>query len=262
MTLDVAIATWQPSGLERVARMCLPQLPGVGYVVSWQEAGSDPVIPPELACRHDVRVVMCDVAGVSANRNNALRHCTADIVLMGDDDITYFPDGLRKLIAVFEENPALDLATFMYEGSDNKQYPRESVKLGWPLPKNFGVSMIEIAVRRQSLRGLEFDELFGPGAPVWQAAEDEKLLWDARKRGLNCRFYPIRIMRHEGLTTGFQPIRSAGVAAASGRIIRLEYPTTWPMRLMLKSFREWRKGADGWFCLRHMVRGAFSSGTV
>ena len=260
MKLDVAIATWQPSGINRVEHMQLPVVPGVRYIVSWQEYGSNPVVPDSLATRPDVTVVLCEEPGVSRNRNNALRHSTADIVLMGDDDLTYYPHALLQIIDAFERDPEMDVATFRYDGEHSKPYPREKCSLNGRLPKNYWVSMIEIAVRRESLHGLELDPHFGPGAPVWQAAEDEKFLWDARHRGLRCRFIPLTIARHYGASTGLRVISSPGIAAGQGRIVRLEYPFSWPLRMLLKSFREWRKGGHPWFCLRHMLRGAFSSG--
>lgn len=260
MNLDVAIATWQPSGILSVERMQLPVITGVRYVVSWQLPGPHPVIPRSLASRPDVTVCYFYRQGVSANRNNALRHCTAPIVLMADDDLDFYPDGLRRVMSAFDENPGLDLATFRHDGADGKKYPPSACSLQSKLPKNYSVATFEIAVRRSSLASLEFDELYGPGAPVWQAAEDEKFLLDARRRGLHCRFFPITIARHQSLTTGFRPIAGRGVAAASGRIIRLEYPLTWPLRLPLKIYRQWRRGASPLFLLRHMLRGIFSSG--
>lgn len=259
MTLDVAIATWQPSGLGRIVEMKLPAVPGVRYVVSWQEHGNNPVIPPEIACREDITVCLCEEKGVSRNRNNALDRCSAEIVLMGDDDLSYRAEELKGVIKAFEQRPEMQVATFRYHGA-MKQYPKSETPLRFPLPKNYGVATFEIAVRRKECRGLRFDELYGPGSPVWQAAEDEKFLWDARKAGLDCRFIPLDVATHTGPTTGDRVLSKPGIAAASGKVIRLEFPRTWILRTLLKSLRQWRRGGNFFFCLYHQFRGALSDG--
>ncbi|MCM1348490.1 MAG: glycosyltransferase [Firmicutes bacterium] len=260
MTLDVAIVTWLPEGIRRVAAMNLPAVEGVRYIVSWQEYGAEADIPAELRDREDLEVHLFDGRGVSANRNNAIRHCTADIILNGDDDLSYTPDELKAVIKTFEKNPEVHVATFAYHGSV-KRYPTEKTVLGFPLPKHYSVGAIEIAYRRECSRQLMFDELYGPGAPVWQGAEDEKFLYDARRMGLNCTFFPIKITTHHGgASTGARPLLTKGAAAASGRIIRLEFPASWPLRILLKSLRQWRMGACFLFTLHHQWRGAISGG--
>lgn len=257
MTLNVAIATWQADGIRRVAAMELPEVAGVSYVISWQ-AHADATIPESLSSRSDIAIHRFDRAGVSANRNNALSHCSADIILMADDDLRYTAGQLLRVIEVFENNPEVDIATFRYLGS-NQKYPAGETDLKLPLPKGFSASLITIACRRDSLNGLTFDEQFGPGAPVWQAAEDEKFLFDAISRGLRCRFFPIDITAHPNASTGSRPITSAGVAAASGRMIRLLYPLSFPLRIVLKAWRQHRIGGDFFFVLRNAFRGALQS---
>lgn len=256
-TLDVNIATWQPQGILRVEAMNLPVADGVRYVISWQGYGSDPQIPATLAMREDVTVYLCDKSGLAANRNNALRHSTADIVLISDDDLRYTAGQLRSVTDTMDANPEVQLATFAYDG-DDRRYPAEPCDLGRKLPKGYSVASVEIAMRRSA--GLEFDERFGLGSPLLQAGEDEKLLYDARRRGLRCRFFPIVIATHCGQTTGTRVVTSPGVAAAMGRCIALEYPLTWPLRVPLKAWREWRKGGRLWFMLRHLLRGVMVGG--
>lgn len=259
MTLDVAIVTWQPDGMSRIEAMKLPQVEGVRYIVSWQETGTGAIIPQQLAERVDIEVHVFNGSGVAANRNNALKHCQADVVLMADDDLRYTTEQLKSVIEVFAADETLDVATFRYEGAV-KEYPSEECQLGFPLPKNYGVATFEIAVRRRVLDRIKFDERFGPGAKVWQAGEDEKFLIDARKAGLNCRFFPITITHHEGLTTGDRPLTNRGVAAGQGRIVRLEYPRSWWCRIVLKSWREWRKhGTSPAFTLFNLFRGALET---
>lgn len=257
--LSVAISTWKPEGIIRVAGMHLPVMKGVEYVVSWQETGENPVIPHELAVREDVLVHIFDRKGVSANRNNAMRYVSGEYVLMGDDDLRYTEDDLRAVIDTLDANPDVDVAMFKYRGS-LKQYPSEPVVLGGKYPKNYSVTLFETAVRRSRIGDLRFDELYGPGAPVWHAAEDEKYLYDARKMGLKCKFFPIDITSHPHLTTGDRLMSTKGICAASGKYIRLENPVTWLLRVPLKAWREHKRGGRMFFSLYHMFRGALSNG--
>lgn len=103
-TLDVAIITHTPQGIDRVASMRLPHIDGVSYVVSWQDH-RDTQVPDSLASRDDVKVIRFDRSGLSLNRNNSFRHCTSDIILCADDDLTYMPEGLTAIMKLFADNP-------------------------------------------------------------------------------------------------------------------------------------------------------------
>ena len=256
--LDIAIVTWKPEGILRLEAMNLPRVEGVRYVVSWQLAGDNPQVPEKLSSRPDVEVHLLERPGVSANRNNACRHCTAPVVLMGDDDLTYYPEALREVIRIFKETPDLDVAMFRHDGED-KYYPDASCRLGIPLPKGMTAAAVDLAVRREALQRVRFDEKFGPGAPVWQAAEDEKFLLDLRRAGMDCRYFPVSICCHDHPSTGLRAM-TPGVAAAAGRYIRLEYPLSWIPRIFLKAWRDQRKGGKFLPTLRNMLRGAVSNG--
>lgn len=259
-TLDVAIATWQPAGIRRVAAMNLPRINGVRYVISWQcHGGEASPVPDALMERADVLVDRFDGTGVSANRNNALLHCEADVILMADDDLRYQPKDLEHVIATFEVHPQLQVAAFRYRGS-RKTYPTEAVALKRRLPKNYSCTTFELAVRREVTEKVRFNERFGPGAPVWQAGEDERFLYDARRAGLNVMFFPVDITEHYHPTTGSRPMTTAGICAASGKIVRMEFPWSWLMRIVLKSWREKKRGGRMWFSLYHQLRGALSDG--
>ena len=54
MTLDLAMITHGPQGIERVATVLLPPQPGVRYVVSWQRHENAPI--PTALLRPDVEI--------------------------------------------------------------------------------------------------------------------------------------------------------------------------------------------------------------
>lgn len=236
MTLDVAIATWQPDAIGRIAAMKLPRVEGVRYVVSWQAHGDCPVTEP-IERRDDITVVRFDGVGVSANRNNALDHCTADIILIADDDLTFTPEGLRGVIDTFKENPSVEVGLFRYATPRSKVYPDGECDLSLPLPRGYSVAAIEIAVRRDSRAGtLRFNTLFGPGAGMTRG-EDEIFLLTALRRGLRCRFFPLTVATHPHESTGDRRVSSVAALRAIGCIIALYYRVSWPLRLVVKARR-------------------------
>lgn len=252
--MDVAIATWQPEGIRRVEAMNLPRVPGVRYVVSWQLPGSDPVIPESLAGRDDVYVCFTDKQGLGANRVNACAHCDAEIILIADDDLIYTPDRLQAIIDTFDRNPDVDLATFQFIGSP-KKYPEKEFDLTFPFPKGYHAASIEIAFRHKVLDQINFDSRFGIGAPLFQSGEDSKFLHDVIRAGFHCRFFPITICTHDHPTTGDKPMPK-GVALAEGKLIRLQYPASWILRVPLKAWRNKKKGGTFFPTLYYLFRGA------
>jgi hypothetical protein len=254
LTLNIAIATWKPDGIKRVAAMDLPRLDNVSYVVSWQLSDGAP-IPPELD-REDVKIFRTDLVGVANNRNNAIEHCDADIILHADDDLMYRAQGLRAVIRSFELNPEVEVATFKYKGGSHKNYPIRECDLS-KTPKGMYFSMIEVATRRDSRAGeLRFNTKFGPGAEFTASAEDEVFMLTAQRRGLNCRFFPITICTHVGHSTGTRSVTDERVLHGMGAFIRLSHPRTSRLRVFLKAYRMARSGqAPFFFALRGLDRG-------
>ncbi len=241
LTLEVLIATCGPDGGRKVEAMDLPEIPQVSYLVSWQNS-RDEEIPSSLAVREDVRVTRLDGIGLSRNRNNCLDHAKGDILLIADDDLVLYPEGLSAILKVFGENPRLDYGSFMYDSDVPKTYPVKETSLA-RLPKYFYQTSFEIALRRDSKAGqLRFPENFGLGAGYFTAGEEELLLKKARRNCLECRFFPIKIALHKGPTTGVMPRLADGAIRARGALTAVENPLTWPARILLGSWRIWRAG--------------------
>ena len=244
LTLDVAISTYRPEGIERVVKMLRPLEPkkGVRYVVSWQEHG-DASLPTYLADRGDVEVWRTDLKGLSNNRNNSIEHCRGDIVLIADDDLEYYPDFAEKILSAFEEKPLLDLGIFKVDFHNPKKYPEETCRLSLPFPKGYYCSSVEIAFRRERLSDLSFWPEMGLGAPVLQSGEDELFLISAIKRGYDCEFFPIAIATHPSESTGNKI--SPGTLRAQGFIMALIYSWSLLPRLILKAKRLSSSGKIG-----------------
>ena len=197
--LDLAIPTWKPDALERFCPGNYPPHPGVRYVISWQRHGDAP-IPDAIARRTDILVFRTDCIGLSANRNNAIDHCTAPVILHSDDDLIYTPERLQAVIDTFAVNPDVDVAMFEHldhHGLPAKNYPTRETTLGIKMPRGLWCATFELAARRTGRAApLRFDTRFGPGAELLGSAEDEYYLHEARNGGLNCRFFPIIVATH------------------------------------------------------------------
>lgn len=241
-TLDLAVATYRPDGLERVCQMLLPPVEGIRYVVSWQAHGDAP-IPEAIARRSDVEVHRFEFGGGSSvNRNNAMSFCRGDIILQCDHDLIHFPEGLEKLRRAFMEQPDIDVATLRSEHGDMDRFPAGQVTLKGRLPKNYFVSTFEIAVRRSTAGYLRFVEEIGLGTPALNAGDDEIFLLTAMRSGLCCRFLPITVCAHPHASTGYKDRFTRGNLMGMGATIRLMYPWSSLLRLPLKAWRVCRNG--------------------
>lgn len=235
-TLDVAIITYGPQGILRVADMNLPVMDRVRYIVSWQDH-RDTTVPQSLL-RDDVEIHRLDIAGLSNNRNNAFSHCTGDIILCADDDVVYTSEGLNTVINTFEAHPDIDLATFMSrQAGVTRTYPDRECRLTTPLPRNYSVCSIETAFRRSTAGHLRCHPELGLGSPSMHGGEDEALLLSAIRRGLNCHFFPLTICEHPAVSTGNKSSFTDKNLRAMGCVIALYYPYSCALRIPLKAWR-------------------------
>lgn len=254
MTLDVAIPTHRHDGPARFVSMLPPTLAGVRYVLSWQDHGNA-LLPRKIADRKDIVVVRCEETGVSANRNNALRHCTADVVLFGDDDIKYDACALEAVKQAFASRPDMQVAFIRYLPHE-KAYPLTECEVKGRWPKGYYAGAPEIAVRRNVM--FDFNTRIGPGTQPFSTGEDS--LWAMQAlyaHKLKCYMLPITVGTHQGVSTGNRPISDPGIAQAMGALIRLEYQISWPLRIVLKAYRLWRNGQCSFaFALKKLTKGA------
>lgn len=248
MTLQLLVCTID-LGIHNVKHLLLAPIEGVSYLVSWQHSHDFIAhsVPPELL-RDDVKVITMKGRGLSRNRNNAIRHASADICLIADDDCSYQPQYFAHIIDVFSKHPSLHLASFMMKHSaDGKQYPSHSFSLSH-YAKGYYATSFEIAFRRDAVQGhIWFNELFGLGAPVLQSGEENLFIKDATDAMLDCRFFPIVVVEHNHPTTSSSRISQPGVIMAEGAYISIAYPCTCIPRLLLKAHRLHRANRLGFF---------------
>ncbi|MDE7159673.1 MAG: glycosyltransferase family 2 protein [Muribaculaceae bacterium] len=238
--VDYAVVTYGPEGISRVASMLLPPAPGVRYVVSWQNHDGAPV--PDALERPDVLVVRTSTRGISLNRNNALSHCDADIVIFADDDLTLYPGAPDAVREAYARHPEAQVITFRSDHGDPGRFPLSATRLGRRLPKGYSVASFEITMRGRAARILRCCPEMGVGAPSIHGGEDELILWTALRNGLETRFEPAVICAHPHPSTGLRDMPAPGNLRAIGCAIALMYPLTAPLRIPLKIWRLWRDG--------------------
>lgn len=258
MTLEILICTLD-EGIEKIAGMLLPQHRDIGYVVSWQhsEGKENYFLPPELN-RHDVKVFNLNGRGLSRNRNNCIKHATADVCLIADDDCRYTHERLQALIQSFENNPTVDIAVFQFEGvGSTKYYPQHTFNLK-SFPKGYFVSSIEIAFKREKVQQkLWFNENFGLGAAVFHCGEEHIFIQDALSAGLTCQFFPVTIVSENDSTISISRDKEPGTLMAHGAILELFHPKTKLVRMALKGYRLWHNRNVPFFkALKHMKKGS------
>ena len=237
--------------------MLLPKREGIGYLVSWQHSDDREIALPEELRRDDVKI--CDLAGrgLSRNRNNCLRHATAELCLIADDDCRYTHEQLQQVIDTFAQNPNVDIATFCYSSDGHKKYyPTTSQDLS-TFPKGYYVSSIEIAFRRASVQGtLWFNEHFGLGTEPFHSGEESLFIKDALLKGLKCHFYPITIVHDQQPLAFLNRSMDTGTLMAHGAHLQIFYQGTKYSRALLKAWRlKQNEKVPLFYALRHIVSG-------
>lgn len=257
LSIDVAVAT-VGRRISNVASLLLSPRVGIRYVVSWQEHQDLPL--PNSLLRDDVEVLRFDSSGLSSNRNNAIAHCRADIIVIADDDIVYYQDSFEKIRDFYSAHPSVSMALFRVDFPKAKCYPASPVVLNLPFPKGYYVSSVEMTFRREKMTGMEFYPEMGLGNEWFSASEDEYFVVSALKRGHEVMLVPDAICSHPMYSTGISAL-SPGMLRSSGALIRIEYPYGWPLRLLIKAWRS-RSSLGFVSSLWHLVSGAITAGRL
>lgn len=212
-------------GIVNVPEMLLPPLPRVKYLVSWQHSGKDAAsahveVPALLRCRQDVRVVELNGAGLSRNRNNALRHADGDLLIIADDDCRYSAEAIDCIRENFLRHPDAGIIQFQgmsYEGEPLHDYPDRPYDYRHR-PRYTYVSSCELVLRRRTLGNLRFDERFGIGTYL-ACGEEELFVYHASRMQLPVYYEPFPIVRTEKATTGTMFAGSKAVQRAKGALL-------------------------------------------
>lgn len=152
-----------------------------------------------------VRYVETKERGLSKSRNMAIANSTADICILCDNDVEY-EDGYEKMILdEFDAHKDADLIVFYIKRPERQEpnYP-DTRKMDYlSVLKIFSP---EIAFRKDSIKDIGFDELFGAGAK-YPMGEENIFLYRCLQKGKKIIYVPKKIatLRDEESTwfTGF-----------------------------------------------------------
>ena len=140
-------------------------------------------------------MISTQTRGVGINRNMALAYAHGDILLMADDDMTYYPGYEEMVRHAFETNPKADAVIFNIdltgdEGAHRRANRVKRVRIYNAL--NYGT--VRIAVRRQSLvkSRIMFSTCFG-GGTHFSSGEDTTFLCDMLRKGFRIYTSPDTI---------------------------------------------------------------------
>ena len=113
MKLTIAFSTLA----ERVSNIRFPST-DYEYLVLVQN-------PNQVSYTAPPQATLVEVAGkgVAKSRNQAILHTKTDLLIFGDDDVTFHPEELNKAIRKFEQNP--DLAMLLLAAKDETGKPRK-----------------------------------------------------------------------------------------------------------------------------------------
>jgi GT2 family glycosyltransferase len=199
---------------------------------------SKDALGPALQDRR-LRYIPTPTRGVSRSRNLAIANARAEKLLFTDDDCRVPPDWMAKAWAVFERDPATDIAcgrvrappdlppeaivaTFEPAEEEIFQGRHLSPMRPWGLTAN-------MIVRRRAIEQLGgFDPVLGPGGDL-RAAEDTDLLLRAIGAGLRVRESPGFEVLHLGVRTGKEAsdlwtVYAISTGAAYAKNLRLGTP--------------------------------------
>lgn len=129
--------------------------------------------------------------GLTKSRNMAIRHATADVCLLCDDDEVFLPDYETRILQAYQTLPQADLIAFKISNRP-PSFPDRVMRLRFP--KTLKVSSWQISFRRERVlsAGIRFDELLGAG--TGNGAEEElKFLTDCQRAGLVMYYVPTEI---------------------------------------------------------------------
>lgn len=168
------------------AKRDLPQKMGIKGSAIIANQHHDDSKPPMSS--ENITFVNSGTCGVGINRNLCLLYADGDILLFGDDDMTYCDDYEEKVRHAFDSQKDADMIIFNlhYKNSPVKNTRRlngDSKRVRIWNALNYGAP--RLAIRRESQRkaNLWFSTLFGGGAR-YGAGEDCLFVLDALRKGL------------------------------------------------------------------------------
>ena len=186
MKIDTLISTMRRDDLSFFYKMNIKS----GAIII-NQFGSVDLVPQGIG----LEVVNIDEKGVSRSRNLAIKKSKADLCILADDDIKYVDNAVNLIKHAHEEYPNADIIAFIVDRLGDKRGKQFRKEMHWENQFSlFKISGVEITFKRKNIidSNLFFNEDIGPGTSFYQG-EDSVFLSDAKRKGLNILYLPIKI---------------------------------------------------------------------
>lgn len=191
--------------LENLARLRVPQGRGVEFIIV--DNGSTDATPAVLDAATArfpfcLKAVQEPTRGSGAAHNCALRHARGEVIAWTDDDCVPSEDWIERILAHFDDDPALYILTGRVELYDPSHYPMTiNTSLDPGILDGLGTSGrsvigCNLAFRRRLIDRIGvFDPRFGAGAPL-RSAEDMDFAYRALRKGYRIAYTPDVLLYH------------------------------------------------------------------
>lgn len=142
-----------------------------------------------------IKVYNFNEKGVGLNRNNLLMRSTADICILGDDDMSFKNNYPDEVISLFKKYEDVDIIIFNIDETVKTRYITKKVmKINFFNCFRFGAARIAFRRKSVAFNNIYFNQLFGGGCP-FSHGEDTIFLVDCLKANLNIIAVPISIAK-------------------------------------------------------------------
>ena len=124
-----------------------------------------------------------DEIGTANSRNRGLEHITEDIILLCDDDVVYDKNYEKVVLEEFKNNPKADMIIFnIINPYRNKRINKKSKRLH--IYNSLNYAAYNVAFRKQRLKNIRMNTMFGPGAKYKSGGDDTLFIVDFLKNKL------------------------------------------------------------------------------
>lgn len=141
-----------------------------------------------------VSVYCCTERGLSRSRNMAINLTTADILLIGDDDLQYYDKFENKILDFYDENPNIDIAIFNMDDYQ-KVFPNKNKKCNLFSLSGFISMQVSFKVDSVRKKGIRFNEKYGTGSGVFNSGEENIFLANCCRRNLKIFYCKNKILQ-------------------------------------------------------------------
>ena len=176
--VQVLVATMNQNDFTLAERMNI-----VDNAIIANQAANDSVFYDN---KSSILFITSNTRGVGTNRNIALDHANADIVMFADDDLVLDHQYVSTVMDEFEKTKAdVIVFNFRYHLPDGTERDRisERKRLNLMNAMRFGTCALAIDLRQCRINNLHFSTLFGGGS-LYGCGEDSLFLLDCLRSGL------------------------------------------------------------------------------